>query len=487
MQTIRCIIIPLLAVLSLITPAIAQKHGHTWVGGINEYPGVAANGVYAMRFSTEGIQFDTLPLQMNFEATVGALSDAEGQLLLVTNGCYIAYPDGDTLPGSAGLNPGWIHDRACPKNGYIAPRGAMFLPWPGQPDRYVLLHMGLSAGGNSSQRFGPFYYTDIEMSGGGVVNSKNNILLNGDLEPFAVVRHGNGRDWWIVVPERGTANYHRLLLSPAGFSTNVQTIGSALGCTRTGSSVFSNAGTRYARTHNCKTVVMDFDRCMGLFSRPIAMDRTPHIFGGGGVVFSPDDSEVWVGEQMAIMKADLTASNPVLDTMIGFFDILPLSLGQMQYGPDRNIYLSGNQRYPKLPRIELVSTGSPVFQINGVALPFQNVRTLPHMPNFALYDWPGSVCDSIGVNTPVSTDEVQDAPTRLLITPNPGSGLFTLSGLPAGCTAVRVYDLLGRERGVFAVNNQQIELSNLTTGTYIVVSQPTAGATGQIGRVVIAR
>ena len=70
-------------------------------------------------------------LKMNFESTVAALSDPTGKLLFCSNGCRIADADGQVLLDGDGLNPGEVRDSACPKNGYIAPRGALFLPKPG--------------------------------------------------------------------------------------------------------------------------------------------------------------------------------------------------------------------------------------------------------------------------------------------------------------------------------------------------------------------
>jgi hypothetical protein len=67
--------------------------------------------------------------------------------------------------------------------------------------------MGVRYNPEKKLTYGPFYYSiiDMEMDGGnGAVLSSNNILSDGHLEPFTAVRHGNGRDWWLVFPEYGT-------------------------------------------------------------------------------------------------------------------------------------------------------------------------------------------------------------------------------------------------------------------------------------------
>jgi Secretion system C-terminal sorting domain len=456
----------------------AQKHAHTWVGGINEINGAPNNGVYSMRFKVGGIEFDSLPLAMDFESTIGVWSDTSGQLQLVTNGCYISTPDGDTITGSLGLNPGEIHDRTCANNGYISPKGAMFLPMPGQPDQVVLLHMGVTAGGNSSFRYGPFYYSTVQMSdGGGNMTAINVPLLEGDLEAFSAVRHGNGRDWWIIVPERTTARYHTFLLTPQGFQSAVQTVGPPMTCPRLGAGTFSNDGLRYARSLNCKSAVFDFDRCTGQLTNPKVMDRTPHVFGGGSVLFSPDNDQIWVSEQMAIMSANVADAAPQLDTMIYFLEVYPISMGHMQYGPDGNIYIASNHRYGSLSKIDLLTTNTPVFQQKAVTLPFWNVRTIPHVPNFRLFDEANSLCDTLGINAPTTQVADLDLTNELKVFPNPASGGFQidLRGVEMSGSALQlmIHDTQGKlVRGPLQVYTQHfVELDNITTGLYIVTVQ----------------
>ena len=319
----------------------AQPVHAVWPLGTNEFPdNVPGYGNLLLRFEPGVVKPIAASLHMNFESTAAAVADSLGSPIFYTNGCYIADAQGDTMPGSTGLSPGQMHDWTCPTTGYASPKGAMILPWPDRPGQYVLLHMGIRYDPARKITYGPLYWTAIDMNlngGKGAVLSKNNLLLDGDLEPFATVRHANGRDWWVVLPQYGTARYHRFVLSPAGFGADeAQEIGPAMGCKRIGTSAFSPNGMRYGRQQNCQTTVLDFDRCSGEFSSPLVFNTAPYTFGGGGIGFSPDGSRLYTTSQLSVLEADLTQPNPKLDTLIFTYEYWQwgTSMGPLQQGDD---------------------------------------------------------------------------------------------------------------------------------------------------------
>lgn len=71
--------------------------------------------------STKGIfQFDSVSynltpanFKMPFRATQGNLSDESGNLLMVSNGCWIADATGDTMQNGAGLLPNSFSNTWC--------------------------------------------------------------------------------------------------------------------------------------------------------------------------------------------------------------------------------------------------------------------------------------------------------------------------------------------------------------------------------------
>jgi hypothetical protein len=455
--------------------AVAQSPNQPWLIGTNDFPGVEGYGNYILRFQGDSVALESANLKMNFETTMAAVADSSGQLLFYTNGCYIATADGDTMLLGESLNPGDIAEWVCPGSGYISPRGATILQVPGSEHLYYLIHMAVRYEENKRLEFGPLYYSAIDMSlenGKGAVVAKNIPLLGGNLEPYSIVRHGNGRDWWILVAEYGTSRYHRLLLSPEGITVNgVQNIGPKLGCRHTGTTSFSPDGRRYGRFHDCRLAVFDFERCTGLLSMPRDIYLPPKSFGGGGMAFSPDGDRLLINTQMAVMKADLTAPALQLDTVVSWLKILGASLGHMQYTPDGRIFISNMSRAQYFHVLENPNAPDTTigFQFRGQVLPVWSVRTLPNLPNFNLLDLSDSPCDTLGI----TTTAVPALPGYVELSPNPATDHIRVRYETDMPLTLSIYDA----RGVLMQTKQSetgdtqsiFEVKNWPRGMYAMV------------------
>jgi Secretion system C-terminal sorting domain len=439
------------------TILIAQKQDNVWLGGLNEYPGALQNGNYMIRFDDSMPMVTPTNLNANFESTVTALSDSSGQLLYYTNGCSIYFAQGDTMKNGNWLNPGFIFDRTCPNTGYISPNGALFITKPGNDNFIYLFHMGVDYSADRRLTYGPFYVTIISKYGGTPkVIYKNEILLNVNYagisnsvtyEPFTVVRHGNGRDWWLVIPEYNWNRYRIFLISSTGFFQQpYQDIGKKMRCKRIGSSIFSPDGSKYARQQNCGVTVMDFNRCTGKFSNPIWLPRPNETFGGGSVAFSDDGTQILTDGQLCILKADLTQTAPVFDTLIATEDIARTSLHHFQRGPDGKLYFSSLQTVNYMPTLEDGFGTTPIFKREGLALPVNSVRSLPHYPNYRLYDFPNSPCDTLGIDAPVATHELNLHDIEVSVSPNPFGEQINihLREMQFKSPLFRLHDQLGR-------------------------------------------
>ncbi len=404
-----------------------------WVAGSHDFPdSVPGYTNVIIRFEGGSTQVDSTDLRMNFESTAAAISDEQGQLAFYTNGCSVANAAGDTLLNGAGLNPGEIAEMSCPQTGYLCPKGAMILPWPGDPGRYCLVHLGARYEPSRKLTFGPLYYSVVDMSaqgGAGAVTSKNNLLLDGDLEPFTAVRHGNGRDWWIVIPVYATNQYHLFLLSPSGITAlPEQAIGPVMSCKRIGSSTFSPNGLRYGRQQNCQTVVLDFDRCTGIFSGPITLTTPAYSFGGGGIAFSPDGRRLFTTNHVTLLTADLTQTNPVFDTLVHTYDYTNwgMNLGLMQQTADNEVLISNMARRKYMSRITMPTPdgATATYDYQGLALSGFTMRTTPNEPSRRLGDWSGSPCDTLGINP--TTEVLPIAQPSVALEPNPAHDRFVL-------------------------------------------------------------
>lgn len=419
----------------------AQHHypDECWPVGMHEYPNTPGYGNAWVHIGVDSPVVYLVNLQTNFEAAVAVGVDTAGRVLFYSNGCEVRRSDGSLMPGGGGLNPGSLHERTCKEVGYILPRSMMALPWPGSPHRWVILHQRGAYDPNYLLLYGPMYSTEIDLSlegGKGRVVSRNRSIVTGtSLEPFAVVRHGNGRDWWIIVPERGTSRYRRLIFSPEGISElESQTLGPSFFCDRVGSSTFSLDGSKFARTDNCIVVVMDFDRCTGLLSGPVVMEKDQPVSGGGGVAFSADNRYLYVTTDLCIFRARLTESSPFLDSLYKrpyyYVGEPPISeyvygtsLTYMQYASDGRIYLGSRHRDRYYARFTIAGDDY-AFEPEGLRLPVPAVRTLPHYPNFRLYDLAQSACDTLGIDGPLSVggDSRGFLDRWLQVIPNPVEG-----------------------------------------------------------------
>ena len=484
-----------LSLLLLGSTLHAQKQpDYRWLMGFRTDS--TEQGFYniSLRFETDSVYVDSVNLNMNFESTVASATDSTGKLLFYTNGCEIRGTNGSLLPNGNGINPGTLHDWVCEK-GYTLPKGAMALPYPGHPSQWILLH---TSGRYDSFRkvvYENLNYTLIDMSlngGLGAVLSKNNVLLSGETEPFSVVRHGNGRDWWVVVPVYGSNQYRLWLLSPTGFSAPIaQNIGAVADCRKIGSTVFSARGDKFARSSNCVTTVLDFDRCAGIFSNPIDLNAGKFVFGGGGVAFTKDSRWLYTTGQQTLYGADLTLASPTLDTAYAWVVNLGVSLGQLQndWTSDK-IYVGFMHRERFLSVIgKPLPNGSIDFRNEKLKLPVPVVRSIPNFPNFRLFDVSGSPCDTLGINTAIA--EVAQ-PKGLRVYPNPATDELTVElppNLQGSKLTLRLCNQLGqtvhsqtwREESP----TQTISVASLPSGFYVV--SVTNGAETWYQKVIVQR
>jgi hypothetical protein len=391
-------------------------------------------------------QVDSVGLAFNLESAVAVAAKKNGDLLFYSNGCEIANRNHVVMPNGQGLNPGSIADEVCPWKGYILPQSAMVLPDPSNAERYMLLHMGASYSPENGMRRTQLYYSMIDMTlnqGLGDVVSKNNILLSGDLGAFTGVRHGNGRDWWIIIPEFGNQVWHTFLLSPGGIEAmpaQQLSIGQ-LGCRHQEACTASKDGSRIASWGDCKVSVLDFDRCDGALSASLDIQTPTHLIPGGGLAFSPSGRYLYVCSQTVLYRADMSATAPELDT-IRFsydpylqspFDVPGNTFHYLVNVPGGNMYASSpsRRRYLHvLKKTESPTQSGVSFVPQGLALPVVSVRTLPHFPNYQLYDLPGSPCDTLGINGNSNTHDLTGSP-GFSLAPNPAHDLLQLN-LPAG-------------------------------------------------------
>jgi len=479
----------LLVFVSIQHTISAQKHDAVWLTGYDEFPGIPGNGHALIRFQGSGVTVEPTQLPFNFESTVAAMSDAAGNLLFYTNGCQVANRNNVVMPNGTGLSPGALGNQVCGWKGYSVPQGALVLPFPGDSSRYYLFHIGGSYDPVRKIRLGPLYYSVVDMTldgGLGDLASKNNVLIVGDLASYTAVRHGNGRDWWIIVPEFEDKLWHRFLLGPAGFiGLGPQTIPIFYhGCEHYGATAVAPDGSRVANWGDCKVVVLDFDRCSGQLSNLMELDAPAHWVQGGGVAFSPSGRYLYATSQTVLFRADLESANPKLDTMRFSFDPYlqsPYDVpGNTFHGlvnaPDGNLYCTVPSRATFMHVLKYAD-GATIddieFIAQGLSLAVKSVRTLPNLPNYRLYDLPDSPCDTLQIDAPVATKTPAKGLSPLVVMPNPNDGIFSVT-LPEGdFQNLIIFNSAGQRVGNWPVKTDsamlQIDMGKMPSGLYWAV------------------
>src|SRR5688572_11050069 len=92
-----------------------QGYNHNWLIGYDT--GLVDTNVTSTKawllFDASAISVNPDNFKMPFISTQGNISDTNGNLLMVSNGCWIADATGDTMLNGGGLNPNQFTDDWC--------------------------------------------------------------------------------------------------------------------------------------------------------------------------------------------------------------------------------------------------------------------------------------------------------------------------------------------------------------------------------------
>ncbi len=425
-----------------------------WLGGVSD------STVFLSHFSVntvlgfsnamvEGDDFKPL----NFEHTTAASFDQAAILIPVTNGCQV-WIAGAPVKGGGVINPGVVADSFCSKYGYIVPQGAVFLRTNSR-ENFFLIHAGARFNANHQLRLGPLYYSNI-IRYGLEVERRNRIIFDGDLSSFTVVKHANGRDWWILMPENGNRLWRMaLILKDKVLVRPNQLISTSIPkCDRYDVSATSLDGTQVANWGSCGVSVAQFDRCSGLLSTPLFIPSPTRWIPGGGLLFSPSGRYLYASDQICLYRADLETIIPRFDTVRFSFDpwdrdprvVTGNVFHHLTYGIDGKVYVSVPHRasfYHEMSNLDAEKVLDVTFKVKHIQLPRENMQSLPYSLNLRLGVLQGSACDSLGIT---DTDEALTERLEATLYPNPAANqvFMRLSQALDTPVSVRFYDSFGR-------------------------------------------
>ena len=475
----------------------AQYKTDTWFFGYLEAGNTDRDTVFSLQLKDNQRIIKASNTLHSFEASYASISDTSGHLLLYSNGCMIADSNHQIIANGDGLNPGLMATELCGHYGYICERGAAFIPVPGHPNDFWLIHMAVERDTLLKTKYGPLYASYIDGSNGKyAVTTKNKILLEGNLESFAVVKHGNGIDWWITVPKYNTNEYFNYLINENGIKDiGMQKIGPVFDfkyCANgRATNTFSNTGKYYVRYNvSCGPVLFNFDRCTGILEDPLSYVPTQTMFGGGGVAFYPDDSKMYYSTQNFIRKVDLVNLPLASIQLVGYDSTAGTTLGDMFIGPDLNAYIRTQSSGLFIHELELRKNGinktDETFHARAIKLPARNTRTIPMSINYALGHKYAADCDTV-----ISSTNFPKTKDILSIFPNPGRSSLVVDlrsiAVNNGGLNLKLIDSKGFvlfEKNVDSGSiNYSLDISKYPPGFYII--QVLSGKVLYIGKVVI--
>jgi hypothetical protein len=378
--------------------------------------------------------------------------------------------------------------------GYTAHHSILNIPFHNNKDKfYVFTQHVEDLVPLDSQGFRSFQYSLIDMSynnGLGKVLIKDSILLSGiRYEPFAAVKHGNGRDWWVVIPHDLKPLFYKYLITDDGIKgpfeqIELNKLSDSLGTNH--KSIFTPDGSKFIHYHSrLGTMVYDFDRCTGTLSNPVKIEYpkpSSNLWQGVDCEVSANSRYLYIVVQnfSKLVQYDLWSNNIPMsgDTVAvydGFVDGSGTQTGfsLLQRSPNGKIYVYAGQLVMHVINApDLPGMACEVLQ-HSIDLPTWTFGSMPYFPNYRLYDLPASPCDTLGIDTPISTIQQPDIPlVEGLLYPNPAQEQASLY-LPGwqGAGRVTITDALGRVvlEQVVSRDRTTFQVRNWPSGVYAVL------------------
>jgi hypothetical protein len=506
-----------------------SKRDHTWVLGYStQIPDMPNTDLYG-GFGGMRLNFADDPSRVKkfdiFSIGVsGAANDEEGNLQFYTSGCKIFNKNNEVMEGGdditiGGSNAEW---RCAELRGALLNlwSSTVILPMPESESKYLVFQLRLEEMLSGYVVYDHFFYSEVDMSangGLGKVTKTGQIVLSDSLhDAVAAVRHGNGRDWWIIVPRGTEREFWEILLTSEGVQEPIlRTLPKQAPFTLTwkegdppftehpideymfeswsGQANFSPDGSKYCRIVPGNGVeIFDFDRCSGemTFRRDISMPPDSNYIAAGlhvqgcGLAVSPNSRYLYFNNNLALFQFDMCEES--LETgdyaFIEYFDyffqdsLIPTDFFQIRNAPDGKIYMNSKGSVRSLHVIHEPNMPNKAcrFEQRGLQLPRWNGSLFNYFPNFRLYDLADSPCDTLGIDDP-NPPKPPYTFQEFRIFPNPASDEVLLY-LPNCCDRanVLIWNIAGQLIEEIAVvpgnETWPVDVSGWAAGTYIVAA-----------------
>jgi hypothetical protein len=522
--------------LTSVQCAYCQHYDKHWMGW-----GLIYQPIF-MGFEDDTISYEVTPdtSKIEFYNGITAISNEEGELRFYTNGNVVVSWDNSIMQGGKGFNEGSVSDDFGVNgsdtlwNYVYNPHTYRIIPDAYDDHIFYMVHSFILNGGD-----GDCYLYDvpkmqiskIDMSaneGRGKVVYKNRYFDEELMGPcFALVLHGNGRDWWLVRHSHDGLAYRSILLyrdtvvqvvlsEVSGLNSDwfscedwQTTSGNLLQASMGGDKLLDIYGVGWSK-------LLSFDRCSGQVSLidTISTGITPMDWGNGLIVdcsinvheFSPSGRYLYGAgyaefAQWDLEADDIAASKVQLGGVPWWMDdnqeVMVNSVGgftTFAHGPDGKIYNLHRYshsviEYPDQPGeasgLCLAADSPP----SCLGVPY-NLFSTPY-PNYRLGPLTGSGCDTILSS---AQPPMVGSGYGVVASPSVASGqvevAITLPAYGISTAELQVVDMLGRvvyrHRMAPYAYLHVLEVSGWAAGLYNMVLLEN-GRARAAARLVVAR
>ena len=432
---IRSFIIFILAI-SMMLGLNAQKQDHIWLFGSSAIDNIdplqtldSLNGAtnFNFNFDPPTIRYDSSRI-WDIRTTNASICDENGHLLLYTNGQVLYNGSHDIVEDTINYNAQWDNwnfniGGIVINDGLPTIQGATILPLPDSEDLFYIVYSSFTLEALNTLEM---KYSIVEKIGEDFTLFERDIILfegdtlgNGNLNS---VKHGNGRDSWLVFTNRDHSCFYKYLLNPDGLNfRGEQCIGNSFDGVQ-GQLFFSNDGSKLGMcsldkfgTDGAGIYIADFDRSTGLISN-VVQDKLVGTSFSQGVSFSPNGRFLYATDSWRIYQYDLEAEDIIESREIvaiddGYIYYYPTDLdsvtalvcqfGWMALAPDGKIYIStitgSSRRFHRINNPNWKGEACDVDQ-HSIVIPTSIGRGVPNFPNFRLGPLDDSQADTLGLN-----------------------------------------------------------------------------------------
>ncbi|MGE5355293.1 MAG: PKD domain-containing protein [Deltaproteobacteria bacterium] len=440
---LRVLIILIFSLLTFL--AIGQKEDHIWLFGDEPYDIILPDRAADTTRGASNIDFNCDPPKiyydpkrfLDFVGINSSVCNSKGNMLAYTNGQVIYNQFDEPIEDTINYSADWEYCNEGDKNmaipsGLLGVQGALIIPVPLNLLKYIVFYTTRDRE-NSSYIMYKISYASFEVSDvdkQGKILQKDIVLLKDSLSgSIAAVRHGNGRDWWLVAPRRIGNSLNIWLMDPSGIHYQGRQETGLPSYNGIGQIYFSPdgdwlswfVGKNFTSTGG-QLFLAKFDRCAGTIINPafIYVDHSNYRFAHG-VSFSHDSRYLYMCNMDFVYQYDLNnndvlASQTKVASYDGYkyyfpFDTIdplgyPVDFCILGLGPDGRIYVassSASTRMMSIINYPYIASEKCDVRQHSVFMPTGIARGIPNFPGYRTGPLDGSLCDTLGLdNDPVA-------------------------------------------------------------------------------------